>query len=229
MKPEVEALIQRATTTIKTHTLARENILDLRILSESKFMHLLRTLVDETLEKRLAQPLAEGVDASSTDSDTSDPLDWIGDGEEAEVIILDEGFGLTDLDPYGDQTEGEPHSLSGDGLSGDSPNAHADNVHAEYQVRWDSLRQQHLAALETIEDRLARLGKMVQDIQFGGLLELQVTEQVTDGSTSCSSGEGTMNRLRRKKLISRTLTSTPTIAGENRVPEGKSPEGRAPE
>lgn len=191
MLHEVQAIIERATTTVNTETLARQKINDIRVLSESKFVHLVRRIVDEIVSQRfhLDDSAAETIDPCDGDADEIDAEDS-EDSEDAEeqIIILDEGFDLSTI------VSSEPAPAAA---------VTERTLRSEIQGKWDSLRRRHLHALETLEERLARLGAVVQDIELAGTPAIDLP--VPEVSESEVPGARQENRSHRRRLISRTF------------------------
>jgi hypothetical protein len=52
---EIPRVVAHATTAIKTEVLAEKGIGDLRVISESKFLHLVRRIVEDSIARRFAQ------------------------------------------------------------------------------------------------------------------------------------------------------------------------------
>lgn len=188
MLHEVQAIIERATTTVNTETLARQKINDIRVLSESKFVHLVRRIVDEIVSQRFHpdDSAAETIDPGDGDADEIDAED--SEGAEEEIIILDEGFDLSTI------VSSEPAPAAA---------ATERTLRSEIQGKWDSLRRRHLHALETLEERLASLGAVVQDIELAGTPAIDLP--VPEVSASEVPGARQENRAHRRRLISRTF------------------------
>lgn len=153
MKPrELPRVVAHSTTPIRTETLRKKGIEEIRVLSESRFLHIVRKLVEDAVTRRLADLLPLTADAT----------------EETEVIVLEES--LDALKKASDATLGaEARPIAKASTKEPAkPAAAAPASEASsnpYREKWDDLRRKHVEAIEAIEARLNSLGTAVRGME----------------------------------------------------------------
>jgi len=155
-------VIAHSTIPVRTEKLREKGVDEIRVLSESRFLHVVRKLVEDAVARRLAAVLPPAKKES----------------EDTEVIVLEESLDALRkaLDPTADPPPAESRDAEV-GAGSNTANTARDASDAKastpsipesqaatasaYRERWDELRQRHLETIEAIESRLAHLGKAV--------------------------------------------------------------------
>jgi hypothetical protein len=138
---ETHKVIAHATASVPTATLTQRGVERLRILSQSKFIHLVRRLVEDELRRRLA--------LQSSASGSAKPV--AAPPAEAEVYVLDDDL----RDCHDKATPAPPASVDAPG-----------NVSPGGAVSSGlGLREKQLEAIARLEERLATLGDSVRSLE----------------------------------------------------------------
>ncbi|MBN1443303.1 MAG: hypothetical protein JXA90_11395 [Planctomycetes bacterium] len=191
-------LIAETTAQVKTDLLSRKGIDSVQILSESKFLHIVKKLVERSIQNRLRDG------ARSIAADLADT--WGAEGAadfEDDVFVLDEDLNLTEA-PLRAACENETRPVSP---------AAAGGLRDEYQRKWDELRSRQLKALDSIELRLERLSHAFQSVEqnlsrLDAPAEQIETIDISCGGESAASSDAA-HRARRKELLEETLRKKP--------------------
>lgn len=196
---ELPRLLTESVTPITTETLARKGIPGVRVLSESRFLHLVRRLVESSIQRRLdaraENPPASPGPASPGSADSDDDAVFVLDDDRGYLHAAEER-----QDEPLPRPENAPRSETGEVETGagaaptGSPEgapstSSREGLRGEYQARWDRLRQGQLDALSSIEQRLEKLGNVFQAMEKN----LSVIQAPADSGGEPETEPGTRN------------------------------------